>query len=256
LIAKYQAIKQGLMHDLFTRGVDATGKLRPPQSEAPELYKQSDLGWIPKEWEIGRLGEFVQLQVGYAFKSSWYRDDSGIRLLRGENVGNGEPDWSDTKLLPSEMAMHYGEYVLRAGNVVIGMDRTFTKAGVKITLMRDEDCPALLVQRVGRFVPTNCEASYMRALLGFQRYHADLACQQKGMDIPHLSQMEILQPLIPRPSTEEQLLIATRLAALDATIKSSRNDLEKRKLQKTGLMQDLLTGKVPVKADEPEEITS
>lgn len=29
LIAKYQAIKQGLMHDLFTRGVDATGKLRP-----------------------------------------------------------------------------------------------------------------------------------------------------------------------------------------------------------------------------------
>jgi type I restriction enzyme S subunit len=29
LIAKYQAIKQGMMHDLFTRGVDEHGHLRP-----------------------------------------------------------------------------------------------------------------------------------------------------------------------------------------------------------------------------------
>jgi len=44
LIAKYQAIKQGMMHDLFTRGVDAHGHLRPTQAEAPDLYKQSELG--------------------------------------------------------------------------------------------------------------------------------------------------------------------------------------------------------------------
>jgi len=32
LIAKYQSIKQGMMADLFNCGVDANGKLRPPQS--------------------------------------------------------------------------------------------------------------------------------------------------------------------------------------------------------------------------------
>ena len=52
------------MHDLFTRGVDATGKLRPPQSEAPELYKQSELGWIPKEWEVVRLAEIAEVGRG------------------------------------------------------------------------------------------------------------------------------------------------------------------------------------------------
>ncbi len=52
LIAKYQAIKQGMMHDLFTRGIDADGRLRPPQTEAPDLYKQSELGWIPNEWQV------------------------------------------------------------------------------------------------------------------------------------------------------------------------------------------------------------
>ena len=57
LIAKYQAIKQGMMHDLFARGVDEHGHLRPPYDEAPELYKESELGWIPKEWEVEDIGE-------------------------------------------------------------------------------------------------------------------------------------------------------------------------------------------------------
>ena len=51
LIAKYQQIKAGLMHDLFTRGVTPDGKLRPTRAEAPQLYQESPLGWIPKEWE-------------------------------------------------------------------------------------------------------------------------------------------------------------------------------------------------------------
>ncbi|WP_260295761.1 restriction endonuclease subunit S, partial [Sedimenticola hydrogenitrophicus] len=50
LIEKYQQIKAGLMHDLFTRGVGADGKLRPRHDQAPELYQQTPIGWIPKEW--------------------------------------------------------------------------------------------------------------------------------------------------------------------------------------------------------------
>ncbi len=34
---------------MLTRGIDANGELRPPQAEAPQLYKESPLGWIPKE---------------------------------------------------------------------------------------------------------------------------------------------------------------------------------------------------------------
>ncbi len=60
LIAKYQAIKQGMMHDLFTRGVDEHGHLRPPYEDAPELYKQSELGWIPKEWEVRPVTDVTQ----------------------------------------------------------------------------------------------------------------------------------------------------------------------------------------------------
>jgi len=227
VIAKYQAIKQGMMHDLFTRGVDAHGHLRPTQAEAPDLYKQSELGWIPKEWEAHNLGDVANLQVGYAFKSSWFRDDGAVRLLRGENVGSGRPDWSDTKYLSSRMVEQFQEFTLYPRDVVIGMDHTFTKSGVKITHLQQEDCPSLLVQRVGRFVPKECEATFLRAFLGFERYHADLARQQKGMDIPHLSQTEILEPLIPLPKPDEQVRIAERLTGLVETISSERQCLFK-----------------------------
>ena len=45
IIEKLKQVKQGLLHDLLTRGIDANGELRTPQSQAPHLYKDSPLGW-------------------------------------------------------------------------------------------------------------------------------------------------------------------------------------------------------------------
>src|SRR5690606_25553795 len=59
LIAKYQQIKAGLMHDLFTRGVLPNGQLRPPREQAPELYQETAIGWIPQEWNPVSLRELV-----------------------------------------------------------------------------------------------------------------------------------------------------------------------------------------------------
>ena len=60
-IAKYRAIKQGMLHDLFTRGIDInTGKLRPKYEDAPALYKESKLGMVPKEWDVVRLEDLTE----------------------------------------------------------------------------------------------------------------------------------------------------------------------------------------------------
>ena len=64
IIAKLKAVKQGLLHDLLTRGIAANGELRPPQAEAPHLYQQSPLGWIPKDWDFSTVGEQFEIQLG------------------------------------------------------------------------------------------------------------------------------------------------------------------------------------------------
>ena len=62
-------------------------------------YKQTEVGVIPEQWAVARLSGVTDLQVGFAFKSAWFGRTRGPRLLRGENVGYGLADWSETRTL-------------------------------------------------------------------------------------------------------------------------------------------------------------
>ena len=53
------------MHDLFTRGIGADGQLRPPREQAPELYQQTPIGWIPKDWDPLKLKDILKDSCGY-----------------------------------------------------------------------------------------------------------------------------------------------------------------------------------------------
>jgi type I restriction enzyme S subunit len=66
VIAKLQQMKQGLLHDLLTRGIDDNGELRDPDRH-PEQFKDSPLGRIPERWEVLPLGQVAEMLVGLAF---------------------------------------------------------------------------------------------------------------------------------------------------------------------------------------------
>jgi type I restriction enzyme S subunit len=206
-----------------------------------EEFKDSPTEKMPEGWEVKPLREIADLQVGFAFKSEWFQEHEGIRLLRGENVGYGSSEWSETRRLPWKMCPNYQEYELVAGDIIIGMDRTFTKSGFKISVLEPDDVPALLVQRVGRFIPINCDHQFLKVLLNSQEYHHALLAQQKGMDIPHLSKTEILEPVVAVPPVDEQRQIAEILNTIDEAIAHTSSLIAKLKQMKAGLLHDLLT---------------
>ena len=121
LIAKYNAIKQGMMRDLFTRGVEKDGNLRPFYNESPQKYCETPFGYIPKDWKIDRLPEVCSYQTGKAFPSVQYRD-AGIPLLRPGNLQADEYvvwDKGHTICLPhfwADVAKDYLVYVKRVGD--------------------------------------------------------------------------------------------------------------------------------------------
>jgi len=88
LIEKYQHIKAGLMHDLFTRGIGADGKLRPPREQAPELYQQTPIGWIPKEWEFATCVDVCEKVIDCKNRTPPITPD-GYPVIRTPNVRNG-----------------------------------------------------------------------------------------------------------------------------------------------------------------------
>lgn len=57
LIEKYRNVKQGMMHDLLTYGIDARGNIRSPRTHR---FKPSPLGMIPEEWECVEFSTIME----------------------------------------------------------------------------------------------------------------------------------------------------------------------------------------------------
>ncbi len=126
LIAKYQQVKAGLMHDLFTRGVTADGKLRPSCEQAPELYKETPIGWIPREWECKTLEQLLapvgnNLRSG-PFGSALLKDElveEGITFLGIDNIYTEHFEAKYRRFLSQKKFMELHRYSVRPKDVVI-----------------------------------------------------------------------------------------------------------------------------------------
>jgi type I restriction enzyme S subunit len=81
IIEKLKQVKQGLLHDLLTRGIDTNGELRPPQSRAPHLYKDSPLGWIPREWDAIAFSRLADFSNGNSFDAGRW-SERGLPIIR------------------------------------------------------------------------------------------------------------------------------------------------------------------------------
>ncbi len=253
LIAKSQQIKAGLMHDLFTRGLTAEGKLRPPREEAPDLYKQSPLGWIPKEWGVGRISDCGSVKLGRQRSPLHQTGRWTTPYLRVANVFEGFIDFSDVLRMdftPDErmaFSLEPGDILLNEGQSLELVGRSAVYRGLKgeycfqNTLIRFRAHPqhvadfhqCLFVQYLymGRF-QTVAKQTTSVAHLGADRF-ARMAC-----------------PLVP---FDEQLRIATAARLLQDRIAIHLDRAAKLRSLKSALMHDLLTGRVrvPVSPGEP-----
>ena len=258
LIAKYQAIKQGLMHDLFTRGVDATGKLRPPQSEAPELYKQSELGWIPKEWEVVRLADYLD-----RIEQGWSPDCESEPASAGEwgVLKTTAVVWEgfnchENKRLPRHLPP-LPQYEVHVDDVLMTRGGPNSRVGVVVHVQQTTD-KLMLSDKIYRLIPRKgLIPRYLALALSSGKTQTHLSTLKTGLAE---SQTNISQEIVRRlwvglPQLSEQHAICKMIDVAENVVASERRSLEAFRVGKTGLMQDLLTGKVAVKADEPEEIT-
>ncbi len=260
LIAKYQAIKQGLMHDLFTRGVDATGKLRPPQSEAPALYKQSGLGWIPKEWETQRLGEALRLAGGYLqtgpFGSqlhSYEYVSEGIPVIMPQDITDGRIFTNQIARITAAKASSMARHRLRLNDVVFSRRGDLSRAAA---ISETEDgwicgtgCFLL------RYPVDRLDAKWIARQYVMPHVQRQVDANAVGSTMPSLNNSVMERLLMVMPKVTEQVVIGRRVVAIESVHENLHSNLHKLALTKTGLMQDLLTGKVPVNADEVEEDT-
>lgn len=248
MINKYQQIKAGLMHDLFTRGVQPNGQLRPPREQAPELYQETAIGWIPREWQYELLDKLALRGSGHTpnkdHSEYWNGGIKWVSLADSHRLDRLYI--SDTELKISHKGIQNSSAVLHpAGIVVLSRD-----AGVGKSAITTE--PMAVSQH---FMCWKCDQKMDNHFLYYwlqfnKRTFENIAMGSTILTIglPFFKRLKIVCPV----DLYEQSVIANRLKSIDLRLFSLQDDLGKKLQQKLGLMQDLLTGKVPVQVDVPE----
>lgn len=230
LIKKLQRIKQGLMQDLLTKGIDEHGNIR---SEKTHQFKDSALGRIPVEWEVVPLGklEDLSLIMGQSPDSKSYNQvGSGIPFLQGN----------------AEFTNKYARPAF------------FTSEPIKIALPND----ILISVRapVGEVNIAPCKLCIGRGLLALratggsllyyfqvmQYYKARIQSMSKGSTFTAVTKNDVENFLISRVPAPEQDRIAATIEANESSLRAEEEYLRKMTSIKRGLMQDLLSGKVRV----------
>lgn len=248
LIAKYQQIKAGLMHDVFTRGVLPSGQLRPPREQAPELYQETAIGWIPREWQYELLDKLAVRGSGHTpnknFPEYWNGGVKWVSLADSHRLD--QLYISDSELQISHKGIQNSSAVLHpTGIVVLSRD-----AGVGKSAITTE--PMAVSQH---FMCWKCDQRMVNHFLYYwlqfnKRVFENIAMGSTILTIglPYFKKMKIACPV----DLEEQRNIAAKMKATDTRIFSLQNERSKLKQQKQGLMQDLLTGNVPVNVEGTE----
>lgn len=251
LIDKLKAVKLGLLHDLLTRGIDANGQLRPSQSEAPQLYKESPLGWIPREWEEVTLGE-ISSRAGGLLQTGPF----GSQLHAHEYVADGIPVIMPQDMVDGALSVESIARITQRKAVVLSRHRVrpndlvFSRRG---DLSR---CVVIEEMHQGWLCGTGCLLARLPAD-EINGYWLSLVYQQPGVQsqvmgravgstMANLNTSILAAIAIVRPGIAEQDEIAKRLKAVGQRILAEERQLAKMQLEKTGLMDDLLTGRVRV----------
>lgn len=190
-------------------------------------YKASELGMIPQDWEIRRIGDFAPLQRGFDLPNSEIQSGD-YPVVYSNGIGN-----------------YHNCYTVKSPCIATGRSGTLGKVHYV-----EQDC---WVHNTSLWVTKfdNCEPKFIYFLfqkIGFERFAS-------GSGVPTLNRNDAHEFKIALPkSTAEQTAIATALSDTDALISSLQTLIAKKQAIKLSAMQNLLSGKIrlPQFAQRPD----
>jgi type I restriction enzyme S subunit len=252
LIAKQERVRAGLMQDLFTRGVDEHGQLRPPRDQAPHLYHQTEIGWLPLGWETPEL-ESLLAPVPTPMRSGPF----GSALLKDELVTSGSPFLGIDNIHIEHFSADFTRFVTPRKFSELSRYRVLPD-DVVITIMGTVGRCCVIPDGFGEMLSskhlwtmTFDQSKVLPKLVCWQLNHAawvqsHFRAKSQGGIMDAIQSSTLKQLRLPTPPVSEQQRVLAIYERATSSIEQMREKLTKLRLQKTGLMQDLLTGKVSV----------
>lgn len=236
LIAKKRNIKQGTMQDLLS------GRVRLPGYET-KGWKHTDIGDIPDDWEINRLGLISQTitkgttpkTMGFDFKGT------GINFIKIEAISeNGRLILSELSYIDEKCHNAFKRSQLESGDIL------FSIAGALGRRLLVKSCilPSNINQALAIIRLKNIDKNYIYHYLESSSVKSYIKNSYSQGAQSNLSLRDVKYMNILLPSPGEQQVIAKVLSDMDDELETLEAELEKLNHMKRGMMQELLTGRI------------
>ncbi|MDD2307806.1 MAG: restriction endonuclease subunit S [Prolixibacteraceae bacterium] len=210
LIAKKRNIKQGAIQKLL----------------------QPKVGWEVKE--LGEIGECI---IGLTYKPENIKE-SGTLVLRSSNVQGNTLKYEDNVYVNSEIPK---KLINKENDILICVRNGSRDLIGKCALLTGR----AIGETFGAFMSVFRSPFNEFVFILFQSEIIKKQIDEHlGATINQITNKSLNSFEIPFPPIEEQTRIATILSDMDAEINALETKLEKYKMLKLGMMQNLLTGKI------------
>jgi type I restriction enzyme S subunit len=221
LIEKKRMIKQGAMQELLK----------------------------PKEgWNVKKLPELVWFQEGPGVRNSQFTN-SGVKLLNGTNIEDGKLllEKTDRYISEKEANGWYSHFLVDEGDILIACSGvSIDKFDKKVTIANLSNLPLCMNTSTMRFkIKSNLlSKAFFFHFLKSKSFKDQIGGKATGSAQLNFGPSHVKLVEIHYPNFYEQERISHIITDMDTEIDAMEGKLEKCRIIKIGMMQNLLTGKI------------
>lgn len=211
--------------------------------ELNQGFKQTEVGVIPNDWHLDTLGKisFVTKLAGFEYSLHFnsYKDEGEIIVVRGTNITHNRLDLSDVKTIPSKTSKNLLRSKLFKNDLVFAYVGTIGP----VYLIEEDDRFHLGPNTAKITVNKHINSKYLNhyfksSILKKEIIELTSIGAQPSLSMTKIRSFKIIIPPIP-----EQIAIATALSNIDELISQTEKLIEKKKVIKQGVIQELLKPK-------------
>ena len=200
-------------------------------------YQQTEIGAIPEDWELKMLGDIGESLIGLTYAPADVAAE-GTLVLRSSNIQNDRLTFDDNVYVRSAVPQ---KIMVQEGDLLICVRNGSRDLIGKCAVIDDRAAGAtfgafmaVFRSRKNHFVSHQFQSQLVKKQIN----------EHLGATINQITNRSLNSFCIPVPaSTDEQVVIAEALSDVDALIDSLEALLTKKRNIKTGVMQELLTGR-------------
>lgn len=216
----------------------------PDETSVKAGYKQTELGVIPEDWSVKKLGDIADITklAGFEYTNYFnsYKDGGEIIVIRGTNITYNKLDLTDIRTIPRSTSNKLPRSKLSKYDLVFAYVGT-----IGPVFLIDKDDAYHLGPNTSKITVQECMSpnflfTYFKSWLVQNEIveHTSIGAQP-SLSMTKIRRFRIILP----PTKTEQTAIATVLSDTDALIECLEKLIAKKKAIKQGAMQQLLTGK-------------